>query len=321
MNLVVRGARRLRRQLGVQSADEINSRRIADGVHQATGRAEGTMKELTDNQSHKLLVRVLQASRGANIAAIELQRLQYLALHKEDAIKPLACFSESAFSQNGEDGVIAEIFRRLGRPCRTFIEIGAGDGTENNTIALLLGGATGIWVEAGEKEAASIQTHHAEAIAGKQLTLLTDRVTAENVNSLIQGLSDPDLISIDIDGNDFWVFKSIMAQPALFIVEYNASYGSSLSWTMKYNPEHVWAGGNGYYGASLKALEKLGTEKGYTLVGVDFMGVNAFFVRNDLVGDRFPGPHTSEAMFQPFRRGVASMLKGKAPVFGPYVNP
>ena len=186
---------------------------------------------------------------------------------------------------------------------------------------MLLGGATGIWVEAGDKEAASIEKHHAEAIAGKQLTLLPRRITAENVNSLIQAVPDPDLISIDIDGNDFWVFKSIVARPALFIVEYNAAYGSSLSWTMKYNPEHVWKGGSAYYGASLKALEKLATEKGYTLVGVEFMGVNAFFVRNDLVGDRFPGPHTSEAMFQPFRRGVASMIKAKAPLFGPYVNP
>jgi hypothetical protein len=314
MNLVFRAARRITRQLDPEPVVQSN--------HAPVPVFSG-LQEFVDSSRHanKLLDRIFKANRDANIAAIELQRLQYLTLHKDDAIKPLACFSESCFSQNGEDGVIAEIFRRLGRPCKTFVEIGAGDGTENNTIALLLGGATGIWVEAGDKEAASIQKHHAEALASKRLVLLPRYINAENVNSLIQEVSDPDLISIDIDGNDYWVFKAVTAQPALFIVEYNASYGSSLSWTMKYNPEHVWKGGNGYYGASLKALEKLGTEKGYTLVGVDFMGVNAFFVRNDLVEDRFPGPHTSEAMFQPFRRSVASMLKGKAPMFGPYVNP
>lgn len=89
---------------------------------------------------------------------------------------------------------------------------------------------------------------------------------------------------------------------------------------MAYDPNYVWAGGHRYFGASLKALEKLGHSKGYTLVGVDFMGVNSFFVRNDLLSDLFPGPYTSEDLFQPFRRSVGQMIKGKAPKFGPYVT-
>lgn len=316
MNVIRRAVGKIKRKITDRTV-------VAPAPPIKPSRAEIELKDIAKNirQSNKVLIRMLDANRDAGVAAIEMLRLQYLTLHKDRAIKPLACFSESSFSQNGEDGVIAEIFRRLDRPCRSFVEIGGGDGTENNTIARLLAGASGMWVEAGEQEAASVKTHHANAIDNKTLRLVAQRITAENVNELIRPILSPDLISIDIDGNDYWVWKAIEAKPALFIIEYNGTYGSSLSWAMKYNPEHVWKGGNAYYGASLKALEKLGIEKGYALVGVDFMGVNAFFVRNDLVGDKFPGPHTSEVMFEPFRRGIASMIKGKQPTFGPYVNP
>lgn len=148
-----------------------------------------------------------------NSAAIESQRLIYANLFK-GLPKPLACYSESNFSQNGEDGIIAEIFRRLGLSARTFVEIGAGDGTENNTICLLLGGASGLWVEAGTKESAAIRQHHEEALRSGQLRLASVYINAENVNSILSENNvsiELDLLSIDIDGNDYWFGKGLKA--------------------------------------------------------------------------------------------------------------
>lgn len=254
---------------------------------------------------------------------VELQRLTYIAGFPSE-LKPLACYAESNFSQNGEDGVIAEIFRRLGLPCLTFAEIGGGDGTENNSIYLLLGGARGLWVEGSAKNCAKIRDLHRDALATGTLQLANEMVTAENVNAILAAAKLPedlDFLSIDIDGNDYWVWKAIDMRPKVVAVEYNPRLGSSLSWTMAYNPSHAWPGKISYFGASLAALEKLGREKGYTLVGCDFFGVNAFFVRADLLSDRFPGPHTANALFQPCRASLGKLPQGKQVAFGPYVNP
>jgi hypothetical protein len=263
-----------------------------------------------------------ERSRMAELAA----QLDSFRARRSEPNSPLACWSERAFSQNGEDGIVAEIFARLGRKVGSFIEIGAGDGCENNTIRWLLDSARGVWVEGSASNVAAIRGHHAKAIKAGQLNVISQMVNAENINQIIRSswpANELDILSIDIDGNDYWVWKAIDAvDPVLVIVEYNGRYGSSLSWTMKYNPTHSWPGGNSYYGASLKALEKLGREKGYALIGVDYMGVNAFFLREDLVDEgRFPGPHTAEALFQPFRRSFGELPAGKNAAFGPYENP
>lgn len=243
------------------------------------------------------------------------------------ADRPLAWWSERAFSQNGEDGVVAEIFARLGRKMEVFVEIGAGDGLQNNTIRWLLDGASGTWIETGDRNVRAIRAHHGDAISRGALRVVQEMVTAENVNDLISRPNgDPreiDLLSIDIDGNDYWVWKAIdVIHPKVVVIEFNGRYGSTLSWTIEYNAAHVWPGRVSYFGASLKALEKLGREKGYRLIGVEFMGVNAFFLRDDILDEAaFPGPYTSEALFQPFRRGFGELPSGKAPAFGAYVNP
>ena len=264
----------------------------------------------------------LERSRAVEITA----GLDALRSRRSEPHSPLAWWSERSFSQNGEDGVVAEIFARLGRNVGSFVEIGAGDGCENNTIRWLLDGAKGVWIEGSARNTASIRSHHAKAIESGQLNVVGEMVNAENINQMIQSswpAKELDILSIDIDGNDYWVWKSInVVDPVLVIAEYNGRYGSTLSWTMKYDASHAWPGGNCYYGASLKALEKLGREKGYVLVGVDYMGVNAFFLRRDLVDEgRFPGPHTSEALFQPFRRSFGELPAGKNVAFGPYENP
>ena len=107
-----------------------------------------------------------------------------------------------------------------------------------------------------------------------------------------------DFLSIDIDGNDYWIWKAITDyKPRVIVIEYNAHLGPTEPLVMPYDPKWVWDRGM-HFNSSLKAYELLGKEKGYSLVYCNIVGNNAFFVRNDLVGDKFSGPFTSENFYQ-----------------------
>jgi hypothetical protein len=111
-------------------------------------------------------------------------------------------------------------------------------------------------------------------------------VTSRNIEELLAAHQVPvdfDVLSIDIDGNDYWVWKAIQRwQPRLVVIEYNADYPPPVRWVMQENLDHRWNGTN-YYGASLTSYVLLGRQKGYTLVATDSRGINAFFVRSELV--------------------------------------
>jgi hypothetical protein len=206
-----------------------------------------------------------------------------------------------AYSQNGEDGIIAEIFRRIGTTNKYFVEFGVGDGMENNTAFLLLQGWQGAWIEGSTASAIAIRKTFAKMIGEKRLHLQNAFITAENIESLFANAAVPeeiDLCSIDIDGNDYWVWKAITrTKPRVVVIEYNSTFPASTEWIKPYNPTWTWDGTTAF-SASLKSLERLGTDKGYALVGCDFRGVNAFFVRHDLVGDRFHAPFTAEEHYE-----------------------
>jgi len=210
------------------------------------------------------------------------------------------------FSQFDEDGLLDEIFRRIGTTCRFFIEFGVGDGLENNTVALLLAGWRGLWIEADSALQERIRRGFAAPLEAGQLTLAGEFVTAENIEELLAGggvPEEPDLISIDIDGNDYWVWKAMdRFRPRVVVIEYNASLGRTAQVVSPYDPRGCWDGTTGF-GASLSALEALGREKGYALVGCSVAGVNALFVRSDLVGSHFLEPFTSETHYEPPRFG------------------
>jgi hypothetical protein len=210
------------------------------------------------------------------------------------------------FSQFDEDGLIDEIFRRIGSTNRTFVEFGVGDGLENNTVALLLAGWRGLWIEADPVLQERIRSGFTDALESGQLTLTGEFVTAENIEELLargRMPEEPDLASIDIDGNDYWVWKAMRRfRPRVVVIEYNASLGRTARIVRPYDPSACWDGTTGA-GASLAALEALGREKGYALVGCSIAGVNALFVRSDLVGAHFLEPFTSEVHFEPPRFG------------------
>ena len=199
-------------------------------------------------------------------------------------------FGIKIYSQNEEDGIILYIFKHIGIKTKRFIEIGVENGTECNTTNLLkYFDWNGVQIE-GDKQfynSGKIQLRKILKKKTKNVKLINSFVTKKNINTIIKKnlKKKVDLLSIDVDGNDFWIWKEIKyINPRLVVIEYNSFFGSKMSCTIPYNPNFIWDNKKrkSYYGASLKALEKLGKKKKYTLVGVDKNGVNAFFVRNDL---------------------------------------
>lgn len=216
----------------------------------------------------------------------------------------LAHFEHQVYSQNGEDGIIAEIFRRIGTQKKNFVEIGVGDGLENNTAFLLSQGWTGLWMDGSPKNGKIIRQKFAKLTSDGKLKFIESFITAENVNSLIASAGMPnevDLLSIDIDRNTYFIWEALSQVKArLVVVEYNATMPPWLDWKVQYRADE-WYDGTFYYGASLKAFESLGLKLGYSLVGCDLHGVNAFFVRNDLAEGNFDPPFKSEAHYEPPR--------------------
>jgi hypothetical protein len=117
-------------------------------------------------------------------------------------------------------------------------------------------------------------------------TVQCERVAAENINLLFRKYAVPrelDLLSIDIDGNDYWVWRALSAEyrPLVCIIEYNASYPPGEAVTIDYDRAFQWQKTD-YFGASLDALAQLGESKGYDLAYCESHGVNAVFVRQDV---------------------------------------
>lgn len=128
--------------------------------------------------------------------------------------RSLLPFGYKVYSQCDEDGIIAEIFRRIGTTNRYFVEIGVGDGLENNTLALLFQDWKGIWVEGSPKRGKAIRRGFAQVVDRGDLTFINQFVYSDNIDGLLAPhLPDAeiDLLSIDIDGNDFHVYNAINA--------------------------------------------------------------------------------------------------------------
>ncbi len=216
--------------------------------------------------------------------------------------KRLEHYGFRVYSQNDEDGIIAHIFHVIGMANMSFIECGAGDGTENNTRKLLNEGWHGLWIDGDRQNVEIIRTTMDRQISAGQLSVTCAFITRENINDLIlaAGFSgEVDLLSIDIDGNDAHVWRAISAvKPRVVCIEYNAFHRPPIEWTSDYDPDFRWDGHIGSSGASLKLLERIGNEKGYALVGCNITGVNAFFVRRDLGNERFSAPFTAEHHFR-----------------------
>jgi hypothetical protein len=237
--------------------------------------------------------------------------MEVLRFWAEELAKPryadpkcLLRYGFKVYSQADEDGIIQEAFNRIGETDRAFVEVGIGRGIECNTAKLLVAGWRGLWIESSAESVAAIRRDLAPFIADRRLVLQHRRATAENVNAVISEagfVGKIDLLSVDIDGNDYWVWKAIdVIEPRVVVIEYNATLHPPLSLVVPYDPAAQWAGGN-YIGASLEALVRLGRKKGYRIVACSFSGVNAFFVRDDLCREEFLARATAERHYEPPR--------------------
>lgn len=212
-----------------------------------------------------------------------------LKAHMERIRKtPGTAWDYKVFSQNGEDGIVAYLVDALGISGSSFVEFGFG-ATENNTLAYAIRSkASGLYLDASSENCKQANRHYRSI--GIKAKAACAWITRDNINHLISthiDVNDVEILSIDVDGNDYWLWEAITAvTPSLVIVEYNASFGPVKSVSTPYDPDfdrHAFHHTSMCHGMSLKAAETLGRRKGYSLVCCDAAGVNAFFARSDLL--------------------------------------
>ncbi|GGF63732.1 hypothetical protein GCM10007301_24400 [Azorhizobium oxalatiphilum] len=230
----------------------------------------------------------------------------------------LAKYNTHLFSQAYEDAAISEIFARIGTRHKTFIEIGVEDGSENTTRLLLMLGWKGVWIEGNAGFYNRITDTFANEIASGQLQAIHAMAEPDTVQSLIDSANlgpEVDLLSVDIDQHTSHVFRAIQTSARAACVEYNAHFPPAVDYEVPYVPGAAWNGTN-WFGASLKRLEVIAAGKDLSLVGCDLMGINAFFVRNDLTEDRFPKPFTAGHHYQPPRYQLIRPHRGHRKLSG-----
>jgi hypothetical protein len=277
-----------------------------------------------------LLQSLLQLAHHDALQTDRVMQMQLLRYWDDELAKPrnadpkrLLRHGFKVYSQCDEDGIIQEIFRRIGNGNRVFVEFGVETGIECNSAKLLMEGWRGLWLDGSSAHVAHIRKNLDAFVRDGRLRVIESFITAENINALLaEGgvIGDIDLLSIDIDRNDYWVWKAIeVVKPRVVVIEYNATLRPPLSLVVPYEPMQTW-NGSSYFGASLEALVKLGREKGYRLVGCSFSGANAFFVRDEFAGDRFLDPATAEEHYEPPRYFFGRLTAGHRPQTGPYVT-
>jgi hypothetical protein len=196
---------------------------------------------------------------------------------------PLCKYGKRVFCQSDEDGLTIEIVNRLNIQDGSFIEIGVGNGTENNTLILLSLGFSGAWI-GGEDLAFNISAN------SQKLNFQKAWVTLDNIKSLVAnaqrfiGRSDIDFISIDLDGNDYHFLKELLENgisPKVFICEINGIFPPPVKFTVNYNASHEWLRDD-YQGASLSLINELLEQYQYKLIVCNAAtGANAYFIKDE----------------------------------------
>ncbi len=218
------------------------------------------------------------------------------------SLPPNADFRKVGFkvySQWDEDGIIQYLISKIPIQNKTFIEFGVENYEESNTRFLLVNDHwQGMVVDACEADIRYIQT---DKIHWQfDLQAKCGWITRENIDSLLLDSGFPEdvgLLSIDIDGNDYWIWEAVQSvRPRIVIIEYNSVFGLQQI-AVPYKEDFVRTSAhfsNLYYGCSLGALQHLAEKKGYLLLGSNILGHNAFFIRKDIAGE-FRGLPLQEA--------------------------
>jgi len=243
-----------------------------------------------------------QLDRQHSLSVIQLLdfHLQYHPRYS-DPLRLLR-YGFQACSQNAEDGMIHEIFRRIGTTDNFFVELGVGDGNENNTAFLVSKNWRGIWVDGDPTFLKTISDRG--WLANGQIHGIQAFISKRNAGAVLEGARVPaefDLLSLDLDQNTYHIWQALTSfHPRVVIVEYNAAFPPDMEWVVTYDERATWDGSQNF-GASLKSFQLLGEQLGYHLVGCDFTGANAFFVRGDLCDTKFASPFSAENHYEPPR--------------------
>jgi hypothetical protein len=212
-----------------------------------------------------------------------------LAMPKIRMASTITAAEFRVFSQFGEDGIIQWLLARVPIASTAFVEIGTGDYSESNTRFLLqYSNWEGVLIDSGRDHIDFVRDR---GLAWRHTVQpVSAFVTADNVEALLADVPrDLGLLSLDIDGVDFWVLNAIRSvTPRIVVAEYNSIWGPNSKVSVPYDPSFrrsrahwSWL----YFGASLGAFHHLLASRDYRLVGCGSAGVNAFFVRNDVAGD------------------------------------
>jgi hypothetical protein len=227
----------------------------------------------------------LEDSRDRQRIAIALARGGAMRQARQVDLRHPASWEFSGFSQNGEDGVLDVLRSQLRAGNRSFLEIGASDGVENNTAWLLVAEKyAGLMIEGDRWLSARAQRNVQGHSIGAECRNLF--VTIESLPDILATLphADPDVFSLDIDGNDLYIMRAALdagLRPRIIVVEYNAAYGPERSVTIPYQPDFALSRSHPsqlHYGVSVAGWRNLLEGRGYRFVTVERSGVNAFFV-------------------------------------------
>ncbi len=220
------------------------------------------------------------------VAKLHIQRIKELK-----KVESLEEVEFKVFSEWGEDGIIQYLINNVAIENKIFIEFGVSDYKESNTRFLLMNNLwKGLIIDSDKIFMDSVKNE--EIYWRYDLTAVSSFITRENVNNIITdaGIKGKiGILSIDIDGNDFWVWEKInMVDPSIVICEYNSLFGNQNPISIPYDKDFFRTKAhfsNLYFGASLPALVQLAEKKGYDFVGSNSAGSNAFFVKKDLSGN------------------------------------
>jgi hypothetical protein len=218
---------------------------------------------------------------------------------------PLLRAGFSFFSQVDEDGITLEILKRIGsrreKQAGSFVELGVGDGTENNTLVLAAMGWKGFWFGGEDVDRSIIGSFTGRLKFFK--CWVTKETLAQEILPHVQAIDDLDVFSLDLDGNDWYFCEQILnagVRPKLWIQEYNGNFPPEVDWCIPYDENHRWEE-NIYFGASLLAYTSLFKKYGYKLIACNVTGVNAFFVREEFVSSFSDVPISDSELFMPSR--------------------
>ncbi len=255
-------------------------------------RISSTLKNLISNIN--LIGKVYQNNlNDAKSSKVNLGQIQSSLNSQKNSISKLCEVEFQIFSQFGDDGIIQYLINKIEIQNKIFIEFGVENYKESNTRFLLINNKwSGLVIDGDTKNIDFIKSD--VIYSNFDLHVECSFITKDNINNIIANFlkrgypSEIGLLSIDIDGNDYWIWKEINnINPVIVIIEYNSLFGPEKPWTIPYQDDFYRLKIDPlfqYWGVSIAALCHLGEDKGYDFIGCNSQGNNAYFIRKDKRG-------------------------------------